>query len=156
MIAAEAPERIVVGEPRTLAGERGAQARSAAGFAARLRGRVDVPVELWDERLTTVEARRRAREGGSQADLDSLAACVLLEAYLATRVVSTRSRRPRDAARPDRRRRRARGGGGRTLLWLGLIVLLVVAVGWALARGSFGDDPAPGAGRPGRRRLDTC
>jgi putative Holliday junction resolvase len=84
VIAAEAPERIVVGEPRTLAGARGAQARSAAGFAARLRGRVDVPVELWDERLTTVEARRRAREGGSEADLDSLAACVLLEAYLAT------------------------------------------------------------------------
>jgi putative Holliday junction resolvase len=84
VIAAEAPERIVVGEPRTLAGERGVQARSAAGFAARLRGRVGVPVELWDERLTTVEARHRAREGGSGADLDSLAACVLLEAYLAT------------------------------------------------------------------------
>jgi putative holliday junction resolvase len=83
VIAAEAPERIVVGEPRSLSGDRGAQARSAAGFAARLRGRVDVPVELWDERLTTVEARRRAREGGSRADLDSLAACVLLEAYLA-------------------------------------------------------------------------
>jgi putative holliday junction resolvase len=84
VIAAEAPERIVVGEPRTLAGERGPQARSAAGFAARLRARVDVPVELWDERLTTAEARRRGREGGSGADLDSLAACVLLEAYLAT------------------------------------------------------------------------
>ena len=57
--------------------------------------------------------------------------------------MSTRSRPPRDAARPDRPRRRARGGGGRTLIWLGLIVLLVIAVGWALARGSFGDDPAP-------------
>ncbi len=84
VIAAEAPERIVVGEPRTLAGRRSAQARSAAGFAARLRARVDVPVELWDERLTTAEARRRAHEAGSRADLDSLAACVLLEAYLAT------------------------------------------------------------------------
>ena len=40
-------------------------------------------MDLWDERLTTVEARRRADEGGSRADLDSLAACVLLEAYLA-------------------------------------------------------------------------
>ncbi|HEX2503619.1 MAG TPA: Holliday junction resolvase RuvX, partial [Miltoncostaeaceae bacterium] len=67
-----------------LAGERGSQARSAGGFAARLRTRVDVPVELWDERLTTAEARRRAREAGSPADLDSLAACVLLEAYLAS------------------------------------------------------------------------
>lgn len=85
LIAAEAPGRIVVGEPRSLSGERGAQARSAAGFAARLRARVDVPVEMWDERLTTVEARRRGREAGSRADVDSLAACVLLEAYLARR-----------------------------------------------------------------------
>jgi putative Holliday junction resolvase len=83
LIAEQAPERIVVGEPRSLSGARGPQARSAAGFAARLRARVDVPVDLWDERLTTVEATRRAREGGSRADLDSLAACVLLEAYLA-------------------------------------------------------------------------
>lgn len=83
LIAEQAPERIVVGEPRSLSGGRSAQARAAAGFATRLRGRVDVPVELWDERLTTVEAHRRGREGGSRADLDSLAACVLLEAYLA-------------------------------------------------------------------------
>lgn len=85
LIAAEAPERIVVGEPRSLSGERGPQARAAAGFAGRLRARVDVPVDLWDERLTTVEASRRGREGGSRADIDSLAACVLLEAYLAAR-----------------------------------------------------------------------
>ena len=85
IIRAEAPERIVVGEPRSLSGGRGEQARAAAGFAGRLRGRVDVPVDMWDERLTTVEATRRAREGGSRADLDSLAACVLLEAYLAGR-----------------------------------------------------------------------
>lgn len=83
LIAVEAPGRIVVGEPRLLSGKRGEQARAAAGFAARLRAQVDVPVELVDERLTTVEADRRRREGGSRADLDSLAACVLLEAVLA-------------------------------------------------------------------------
>ena len=83
VIADQSPEVIVVGEPRSLSGARGSQARSAAGFAARLRARVGVPVELWDERLTTVEAARRSREGGSRGDLDSLAACVLLEAYLA-------------------------------------------------------------------------
>ena len=85
LIAGEAPDVIVVGEPRSLSGERGRQARAAAGFAARLRARVSVPVELWDERLTTVEARRRAREGGAKGELDSLAACVLLEAYLSAR-----------------------------------------------------------------------
>jgi putative Holliday junction resolvase len=85
LIAREQPEAIVVGEPRSLSGERGEQARAAAGFAGRVRARVQVPVELWDERLTTVEASRRSRESGSRADLDSLAACVLLEAYLAGR-----------------------------------------------------------------------
>ena len=85
VIAREEPDQLVVGEPRSLSGGRGAQARAAAGFAGRLRGRTAVPVDLWDERLTTVEADRRAREGGSTADRDSLAACVLLEAYLAAR-----------------------------------------------------------------------
>ena len=56
---------------------------------------------------------------------------------------SPRSRRPPTGEEPPVRRRRS-PGGGRTLLWLGLIVVMVVAVGWALARGSFGgDDPAP-------------
>ncbi|HMM48416.1 MAG TPA: Holliday junction resolvase RuvX [Miltoncostaeaceae bacterium] len=85
LIAAEEPEVIVVGEPRTLSGERGPQARAAGGFAGRLRRRHSVPVVMWDERMTTVEAARRRREGGARADLDSLAACVLLEAYLAHR-----------------------------------------------------------------------
>jgi putative Holliday junction resolvase len=84
LIAELAPGRVVVGEPRHLSGARGAQARAAASFAARLRARTGLPVDLVDERLTTVEAERRRREAGSGADLDSLAACVLLEAYLAS------------------------------------------------------------------------
>ena len=87
VIAREEPAVIVVGEPRTLSGERGPQARAAGGFAGRLRARLSVPVVMWDERLTTVEAARRGREGGSQADLDSMAACVLLESYLAREAV---------------------------------------------------------------------
>ena len=56
---------------------------------------------------------------------------------------SPRSRRPPTGEEPPARRRRS-PGGGRTFLWLGLIVVMVVAVGWALARGSFGDDdPTP-------------
>jgi len=84
LIADLGPQRVVVGEPRHLSGARGAQARAAAAFAERLRARTGLPVDLVDERLTTVEAERRRREGGSRADLDSLAACVLLEAYLAS------------------------------------------------------------------------
>lgn len=81
-IARFEPEMIVVGDPRNLSGERGAQARAAGGFAGRLRARVGVPVRMWDERLTTVEAGRRGREAGSRASLDSMAACVLLESFL--------------------------------------------------------------------------
>lgn len=83
VIADEAPERIVVGEPRHLNGSLGQQAREVAGFAARLRRRSGLPVDLLDERLTTLEAERRRREAGARGDIDSLAACVLLEAYLA-------------------------------------------------------------------------
>lgn len=83
VIADLAPELIVVGEPKLMSGEVGEQARAAAAFAERLRARVGVPVALVDERLTTVEAGRRAGESGSATSVDSLAACVLLESYLA-------------------------------------------------------------------------
>ena len=82
VVAREAPAMIVVGDPRHLSGARGEQARSAEAFARRLQRDLGLPVEMVDERLTSVEAGRRARESGSTADLDSLAACVLLEAYL--------------------------------------------------------------------------
>ena len=86
LVEIEAPERIVVGEPRLMSGHRGAQARAARGFARRLRANVPVPVDLLDERLTTAEATRRRSEAGLRRgrgpDVDSLAACILLEAYL--------------------------------------------------------------------------
>ncbi len=82
VLADEAPEVIVIGEPRLMSGERGEQAHHASSFAGRLRARVDVRVVLMDERMSTTEAQRRQREAGSTADLDSLAACVILEAWL--------------------------------------------------------------------------
>lgn len=85
VIAEEAPEVIVIGEPRLMSGERGEQAHHASSFAGRLRRRVDARVELMDERMSTTEAARRRRESGSSADLDSLAACVILEAWLRAR-----------------------------------------------------------------------
>ena len=145
MIAAEAPERIVVGEPRTLRGERGAQARSAAAFAARLRARAPVPVELWDERLTTVEARRRGAEARLPRRPRQPRRVRAPGGLPGGGDMSTRSRRPPSREGRPPRPRRSGGGGGRTLVWLGLIVVMVVAVGWALARGSFGDDDAPPA-----------
>jgi putative holliday junction resolvase len=71
-------ELIVVGLPLTLGGEEGEQARAARGFAEKLAAKVDVPVELHDERLTT---RMADRTGGSAAP-DSVAAAHLLESWL--------------------------------------------------------------------------
>jgi len=74
-------EVVVVGLPLTLAGEEGAQAQAARAFAERLSQAVDVPVELYDERLTT---RMADRSGGAAAS-DSVAAAHLLESWLQAR-----------------------------------------------------------------------
>ena len=74
-------EQVIVGLPLTLAGEEGEQARAARAFAGRLGEVVDVPVQLFDERLTT---RMADRTGGD----DSVAAAHLLESWLMTRRAS--------------------------------------------------------------------
>jgi putative holliday junction resolvase len=79
-IAAEqGAERVIVGLPLTLAGEHGEQAEAARAFAERLERRLNIPVELHDERLTT----RLAERTGGEGDEDSRAAAHLLESYLA-------------------------------------------------------------------------
>jgi putative Holliday junction resolvase len=82
LAAREEAERVIVGLPTTLGGEEGEQARVSREFADRLAQLLDVPVETYDERLTTRMADRSAREG-ARADRDSLAAAHLLESYLA-------------------------------------------------------------------------
>jgi putative holliday junction resolvase len=72
-------ERVVVGLPLTMRGEEGHQARLARAFAQRLERRVSVPVDLYDERLTT---RLAERSGGG--DTDARAAAHLLESWLAS------------------------------------------------------------------------
>ncbi len=79
-------ERVVVGLPLTLAGEEGQQAATARQFAERLRARLKVPVELYDERLTT----RMADATPGAADADSRAAAHLLESYLAALAAGSR------------------------------------------------------------------
>jgi putative holliday junction resolvase len=82
LASSEGAERVIVGLPTTLGGEEGEQARVSRAFAAELGELLDVPVETYDERLTTRMADRSAREG-ARADRDSLAAAHLLESYLA-------------------------------------------------------------------------
>lgn len=76
--------RVVVGLPLHLSGEEGSQAALARSFCAELEALLDIPIETYDERLTTrmAEASRRA---GAEAPPDSLAAAHLLQAYLAGR-----------------------------------------------------------------------
>jgi putative holliday junction resolvase len=76
-------ERVVVGLPLGLAGADTAQTAETRAFAQRLSERLDVPVELYDERFTT---RIAARGGeGARASEDSRAAAVLLDDWLAAR-----------------------------------------------------------------------
>jgi putative holliday junction resolvase len=79
MVEEHGAEQVVVGLPLTLSGDEGRQAGAARRFAERLERRLNVPVELHDERLTT---RLAERTGGTE-NADSRAAAHLLESYLA-------------------------------------------------------------------------
>ena len=78
----EGAELIVVGLPVSLDGAEREQAAAARGFAEALAAELDeVPVETYDERLTTRLAGESARAGATAAP-DALAAAHLLESYL--------------------------------------------------------------------------
>jgi len=89
-------DRIVVGLPLLMSGQRGEAADQAERFAALLVRRTGLPVETYDERLTSALSERRLRETGVRSGhdrgrVDQGAAIALLESYL-TRLKS-RSRR---------------------------------------------------------------
>jgi putative Holliday junction resolvase len=72
VIRSEQPERVVVGMPLTLRGEHGEQAQATTAFVETLRARLDVPVETFDERFTSILG-----EGD-----DAKAAAHILSSYL--------------------------------------------------------------------------
>ncbi len=80
IVEREQPGLIVVGLPRTPSGQRGSQAGASTAFAGRLRSRVEVPVELEDERYTTTIAARTGRS--ATTGVDARAAAVLLQGVL--------------------------------------------------------------------------
>ena len=79
LVGDEDPERVVVGHPITLRGERGEQARETEAFIAALAAVTDVPIETYDERFTTDLAEQTS---GAAAE-DAVAAAHLLTSYLA-------------------------------------------------------------------------
>jgi putative Holliday junction resolvase len=82
-------ELVVVGLPVSLSGAEGEQAAAARAFAAELEKLVSIPVETWDERLTTRMAEASSR-AGAKAPSDALAAAHLLESYLLHRAGDSR------------------------------------------------------------------
>ena len=78
LVAEHGAEVVVVGLPLTLRGERGEQARATEAFVETLRERLDVPVEMEDERFTTA----LAQQTGGRAPEDALAAAHLLQGWL--------------------------------------------------------------------------
>ena len=88
IVLEQEPLEVVVGLPRSLSGADGPAAAKARVRAAALASRLDVPVRLVDERLTTVTASRRLREGGRKAKqqrsvIDAAAAAAILEQAVA-------------------------------------------------------------------------
>jgi putative pre-16S rRNA nuclease len=75
LVRSEAVDRVVVGLPLTLRGERGEQAQETERFAEALAAALDVPVDRFDERFTTTLA-------GPGAGEDARAAAHLLTSYL--------------------------------------------------------------------------
>ena len=78
---------IVLGLPLSLRGERGESAAHAESFAEALRAVVGIPVELHDERLSTVEAERALAAAGTRGRerrrvVDASAAAVILQSWL--------------------------------------------------------------------------
>ena len=73
------PDKLIVGHPFTLEGERQEMTDAAEKFGRQLEGRFKLPVELIEEQLSSYEARRELK---STRDLDAVAARLILETWL--------------------------------------------------------------------------
>ncbi|TCW37301.1 putative Holliday junction resolvase [Thermohydrogenium kirishiense] len=81
-------EEIVVGFPKNMNGTIGSQGQKVINFVEVLKKEINLPIMLWDERLTTVEASRMLIEGADMRRdkrkkvIDKLAATIILQGYL--------------------------------------------------------------------------
>lgn len=87
IVAEEGAERVVVGLPLSLDGRAGPAARLVQAEVARLAAVLDVPVEMYDERFTTVTAdavllQRKLKSVARRRVVDQVAAAVMLQAWL--------------------------------------------------------------------------
>ncbi len=110
------PVGLVVGLPLSLEGEVGESAAAARELAAALSRRSGLPVKLWDERMSTARTLGAIREqGGStrgrKADVDALAAAVLLQHFLDARKKRAEGAVPAERTEDDTTRRPGRCAG---------------------------------------------
>lgn len=87
IVASHDVEQIVVGHPITMKGEVSYRAESVQSFVTLLESSVNVPVLLYDERLTTVSAERILIEADMNRKkrkrvIDAVAATILLQSFL--------------------------------------------------------------------------
>lgn len=87
LVQRQGAQELVMGYPRNMDGTLGPRAEKYAAFARRLEEATGLPVALWDERRTTVDAHRVLGEQGVRAKnrkdkIDSVAATLILEGYL--------------------------------------------------------------------------
>ncbi|MEG0215309.1 MAG: Holliday junction resolvase RuvX, partial [Hungatella sp.] len=80
-------ESIVLGYPKNMDDSIGERAKKSEEFQAMLVRRTGLPVILWDERLTTIEADQILQESGVRREhrkkvIDKIAACIILQGYL--------------------------------------------------------------------------
>ncbi len=81
LVKQESIGQVAVGEPVSLSGQISDQTKSCRQFAEFLKSRLDIPVELFDERLTSRQADNAKRQGSSKKR-DELAAVFLLQSWL--------------------------------------------------------------------------
>ena len=87
LVQRQGAQELVMGYPRNMDGTLGPRSEKYAAFARRLEEATGLPVALWDERRTTVDAHRILGEQGVRAKnrkdkIDSVAATLILEGYL--------------------------------------------------------------------------
>ena len=94
-------EELVLGYPKNMDGTLGPRAEKCAAFGERLKEATGLPVVLWDERRTTVDAHRILGEQGVRSKnrkdkIDSVAATLILEGYLTFKRVQAQRAKEED------------------------------------------------------------
>ncbi len=87
IVRERAVEKIIVGLPRNMDGSYGPAAGKAREFVTALRGAFTIPIQTWDERLTSAQANRLLIQAGVRRDkrklkVDQTAAAILLQSFL--------------------------------------------------------------------------